>query len=48
MGYDPGENFHSAFYPASATIITVCANISSGEFDIMDAIEDELMANVLK
>jgi hypothetical protein len=48
MGNDPGENFHSAYYPASPTKFTVSANISSGAFDIMDAIEDKLMANVLK
>ncbi|OAB37868.1 penicillin-binding protein [Paenibacillus macquariensis subsp. defensor] len=42
MGYDPGVNFHSGYYPSSDTILVVCANISSGAFDVMDVIEDEL------
>ncbi len=42
MGYDPGVSFHSAFYPALAIKLAVCANISSGAFDIMNAIEEEL------
>jgi CubicO group peptidase (beta-lactamase class C family) len=48
MGYDPGVSFHSAYYPASAIKVAVCANISSGAFDVMDAIEEELRANMLK
>lgn len=43
MGYDPGVSFHSAFYPTLNIKLAVCANISSGAFSIMDAIEDELM-----
>ncbi|BAB05986.1 serine hydrolase [Halalkalibacterium halodurans] len=39
MGYDPGVCFHSAFYPTSNGIVVVCANQSSGAYDVMAAIE---------
>ncbi|OAB42839.1 serine hydrolase domain-containing protein [Paenibacillus glacialis] len=42
MGYDPGVSFHSGYYPSSDITLVVCANISSGAFDVMDEIEDEL------
>lgn len=43
MGYDPGVNFHSAFYPEKSIKIVVCSNKSTGAFDIMKAIEDEII-----
>ncbi|UYZ22597.1 serine hydrolase domain-containing protein [Mesobacillus jeotgali] len=42
MGYDPGVSFHSAYYPATQTIATVCSNKSSGAYDIMETIEETL------
>lgn len=43
MGYDPGVSFHSAFYPGLDCKLAVCANISSGAFGVLKAIEEELM-----
>lgn len=42
MGYDPGVNFHSAHYPASGINLVVCSNISSGAFQMMTSVEEEL------
>lgn len=42
MGYDPGVSFHSAFYPNSSLKVVVCSNKSSGAFEIMNGIEEEL------
>lgn len=42
MGYDPGVNFHSAYYPTSDFTLTVCSNISTGAYAIMRGIEDEI------
>jgi CubicO group peptidase (beta-lactamase class C family) len=42
MGYDPGVSFHSAFYPNSSLKVVVCSNKSSGAFEIMKEIEEEL------
>lgn len=43
MGYDPGVNFHSAFYPGKSIKIVICSNKSTGAFDIMKAVEDEII-----
>lgn len=43
MGYDPGVCFHSAYYPSSDSRVVVCANISTGAFDVMREIEEELI-----
>jgi CubicO group peptidase (beta-lactamase class C family) len=42
MGYDPGVSFHSAFYPHHSIKAVVCSNRSSGAYDIMKCIEDEV------
>ena len=40
MGYDPGVSFHSAFYPADGSILTVLSNKSTGAYDITKTIEE--------
>ncbi|MFA1819332.1 serine hydrolase domain-containing protein [Virgibacillus oceani] len=42
MGYDPGVNFYSAFYPKTLTKAVVCSNESAGAYDIMLGIEKKL------
>ncbi|GGB43158.1 serine hydrolase domain-containing protein [Fictibacillus barbaricus] len=42
MGYDPGVSFHSAYYPDLSIKVVVCSNMSTGAFDIMSGIEEEL------
>lgn len=46
MGYDPGVSFHSAYYPNLSTKVVVCSNKSSGAFDMMNAIEEELLKEI--
>ncbi|KRE41828.1 penicillin-binding protein [Paenibacillus sp. Soil522] len=46
MGYDPGVNFHSAFYPGESIKVAVCSNKSTGAFDIMAAIENEIVQQI--
>lgn len=43
MGYDPGVSFHSAYYPCESTTAVVCSNRSSGAYDIMKCIDDEIL-----
>jgi CubicO group peptidase (beta-lactamase class C family) len=43
MGYDPGVSFHSAYYPATQTITVVCSNKSQGAYNIMGAVEQDLV-----
>ncbi|WP_342431598.1 serine hydrolase [Neobacillus sp. FSL H8-0543] len=43
MGYDPGVSFHSAYYPDLSIKVVVCSNKSDGAFDIMRAIEEEVI-----
>lgn len=45
MGYDPGVNFHSAFYPGKSIKVVVCSNQSTGAFDIIKGIEDEMITD---
>lgn len=40
MGYDPGVSFHSAFYPADGSVLTVLSNKSSGAYDIVETIQE--------
>lgn len=40
MGYDPGASFHSAFYPADGSILTVLSNKSAGAYDIVETIQE--------
>lgn len=40
MGYDPGVSFHSAFYPADGSILTVLSNKSAGAYDIVETIQE--------
>ncbi|KLV29411.1 serine hydrolase domain-containing protein [Priestia megaterium] len=42
MGYDPGVNFRSLFYPNNDLKIVVCSNKSEGAFDMISSIEKEL------
>ncbi|MGW9103419.1 serine hydrolase domain-containing protein [Priestia megaterium] len=42
MGYDPGVNFRSVFYPNNDLRIVVCSNKSEGAFDMISGIENEL------
>jgi CubicO group peptidase (beta-lactamase class C family) len=42
MGYDPGVNFHSAFYPKTSIKTVICSNKSQGALDIMREIEEEV------
>lgn len=39
MGYDPGVSFHSAYYPADRSILTVLSNKSEGALEVMKLIE---------
>lgn len=43
MGYDPGVSFHSAYYPRKSIKAVVCSNRSSGAYDIMKYIDDEIL-----
>ncbi|KAA0546352.1 serine hydrolase [Bacillus sp. BGMRC 2118] len=43
MGYDPGVSFHSAYYPEISTTASICSNKSSGAFDMLKIIEQELI-----
>ncbi|WP_367619082.1 serine hydrolase [Planococcus shixiaomingii] len=45
MGYDPGVNFHSGYYPEDGAVLTVLSNNSGGAFDIMKLIESTTDAN---
>ncbi|MBK3494955.1 serine hydrolase [Viridibacillus sp. YIM B01967] len=42
MGYDPGVNFHAAFYPKQNRKIVVCVNTSEGAYDMISGIEEVL------
>lgn len=42
MGYDPGVNFHAAFYPKRDLKIVVCVNTSKGAYDMISGIEEVL------
>ena len=39
MGYDPGVNYRSVFYPSTNTTIVVCSNESEGAYEILKEIE---------
>lgn len=39
MGYDPGYNFRSVYYPDDEFAIVVCSNKSDGAFDVIREIE---------
>jgi CubicO group peptidase (beta-lactamase class C family) len=43
MGYDPGICFHSAYYPDLSIKVIVCSNKSDGAYDMMSAIEEEIL-----
>ncbi|MCR8844531.1 beta-lactamase family protein [Paenibacillus sp. SC116] len=40
MGYDPGVNFRTVFYPDRALSIVVCSNRSGGAYEMLSTIED--------
>ena len=42
MGYDPGVSFHSAFYPETYSVMTVCSNQSEGAYDVVGVLEKEM------
>lgn len=41
MGYDPGVNFRSAYYPATGYTLVVASNAGGGAFEMMQFIEEE-------
>ncbi|WP_271853610.1 serine hydrolase [Planococcus maritimus] len=41
MGYDPGVNIHSGYYPKHKSIVTVLSNAAEGAYDIVKVIERE-------
>ncbi|MCJ0933271.1 beta-lactamase family protein [Virgibacillus halodenitrificans] len=43
MGYDPGVSFHSAYYPQSSFISTICLNKSEGAFEMMRLVEEIIL-----
>ena len=47
MGYDPGVNFHSAYYPDSSIKVVICSNKSTGAFQVMSGIEGELIKGTI-
>lgn len=40
MGYDPGVNFHSAYYPTHEITFVACSNVSSGAYKVMEVLEE--------
>ncbi|GEL76480.1 hypothetical protein [Tenuibacillus multivorans] len=42
MGYDPGVNFRSVYYPETSTAIVVCSNEDEGAYEILKEIEKEM------
>lgn len=40
MGDDPGVSFHSVFYPADGSILTVLSNKNNGAFELTKTIEE--------
>lgn len=40
MGYDPGVSFHSGYYPADGSILTVLSNESAGAGAVVQLIEE--------
>ncbi|WP_339254694.1 serine hydrolase [Sporosarcina sp. FSL W8-0480] len=42
MGYDPGVNFRSVYYPETKTTIIVCSNESEGAYELLKEIENTL------
>ncbi|WP_223637189.1 serine hydrolase [Planococcus sp. 4-30] len=45
MGYDPGVSFHSAFYPADGSVLTVLSNKGTGAHEITGIIEELRIEN---
>ncbi|RNF39178.1 serine hydrolase [Planococcus salinus] len=39
MGYDPGVNFHSGYYPSDGSTLTVLSNNSGGAYEVVELIE---------
>ncbi|GEN83908.1 penicillin-binding protein [Sporosarcina luteola] len=42
MGYDPGVNFRSVYYPEAKKIIVVCSNESKGAYELLKEVESIL------
>jgi len=42
MGYDPGVNFRSVYYPATKLAIAVCSNKSDGAYEVIKELEEHL------
>ena len=42
MGYDPGVNFRSVYYPEAKKIIVVCSNESEGAYELLKEVESIL------
>ncbi|WP_246234837.1 serine hydrolase domain-containing protein [Bacillus aquiflavi] len=45
IGYDPGVSFHSSFYPGLGIKAVIPSNKSSGPYEIIKSIEDNLIIN---
>lgn len=43
MGYDPGANFRSVYYPDKQLTIVVCSNESDGAYDMIKGIETVIL-----
>ncbi|WP_234960357.1 hypothetical protein [Salinicoccus halodurans] len=42
MGFDPGVNFVSAYYPETRVKAAVCSNHEDGAYEVLSAIEEAL------
>ncbi|WP_096440029.1 serine hydrolase domain-containing protein [Alteribacter populi] len=42
MGYDPGVSFHSSYYPNSKHTLVVASNKSTGAYEVVEVIEEQL------
>lgn len=43
MGYDPGVNFRSVYYPKTCLSIVVCSNKSDGAYEMLKVIENVIL-----
>jgi len=40
MGYDPGVNYHSVYYPDQQLLIAVCSNKSAHAYEMQEVLEE--------
>lgn len=43
MGYDPGVNFRSSYYPCQSITAVICSNQAHGAYDVMKCVEDSVV-----